>query len=1071
MRFLSFFRRQVGAPRTSTVTGRVAVPSEPLTGGVATIGPADNRWPLAPEIGQVDTGWSDEAETAGETQVIHAPATNQDHGAEEDEPPKTSPDDALNALLQNARTASEAGQIAESRTTLEMAAERFPEAAEVRYHLARLSEAEHDWAGAERWWREYATLAPTEAWVVPAAAHCMRLQGRLTEADAWVRDAMERFPNDAALLIDHAQTAEMRRDWPTAEARWTLAAEQCPDRWEGPAGAARASVETGDLERARVLLERAADRFPSVWQLTHDRARLAETQRDWPAAETWWARTITVEPGFPWGHTGLANALREQGRVADAEAALIEGGTRFPAEPAFAIEPALLAERSENWAQAFDRWTTVVDRFPDRNEGYSGCVKALHALGDPAAAGDVLSDAADRFPTAWQLSHDRARLAETQSDWPAAETWWRRTVTLNPDFPWGHTGLANARREQGRVADAEAVLIEGGTRFPAEPAFAIEYARLAERSEDWTQALDRWTKVVDRFPDRIEGYSGRAQALRALGDPAAAGDILNDAANRFPAVWELPHDRARLAETQRDWPAAEAWWRRTVTVNPGFPWGHIGLANALREQGRMVDAEAVLITEDIRFPAEPAFAINYAALPERSKNWEQALDRWTAVIVRFPDRIEGYSGAGRALSELGRIDEARTLLTEAAKRFPAVADPLHQLARIAIAQQDWVEVERMWRGFTAINPQFWWSFAGIVQALCMQDRIPDADAAFSVATAKFPDEPGIWVEYATALCARRHFDKARQTLNAALLIGATMPPHTLMHLGICAMRCEGWDAAIACLKSLKVWSTQDDGWRNAATRFENDLKTRLAELAPDQLRLLDDDGNQDDSEGVGAASSGDADAISDRMMALRFESLGGNYPGCEIGLVQRTLGGEPLGLLRWTTTPLAQLTAAMQCGFEGVGTREQTELYVVIGNYKTKDIRFYMDMMTFEREENVEREKMWPRVLKRLGYLRRKLIDDLTEGRKIFVYRTLEDMATDEEVMALKLAMNRYGANRLLYLKLANEDNPVGSLRQISGDLCYGYVEKFSREPVAELFLNGWAPVFRQAAALWPPEG
>src|SRR5436309_528289 len=34
-------------------------------------------------------------------------------------------------------------------------------------------------------------------------------------------------------------------------------------------------------------------------------------------------------------------------------------------------------------------------------------------------------------------------------------------------------------------------------------------------------------------------------------------------------------------------------------------------------------------------------------------------------------------------------------------------------------------------------------------------------------------------------------------------------------------------------------------------------------------------------------------------LALQFESLGGTGHGCEFGVFQRSLGVEPLGLLRW----------------------------------------------------------------------------------------------------------------------------------------------------------------------------
>src|SRR4051794_33399291 len=51
-------------------------------------------------------------------------------------------------------------------------------------------------------------------------------------------------------------------------------------------------------------------------------------------------------------------------------------------------------------------------------------------------------------------------------------------------------------------------------------------------------------------------------------------------------------------------------------------------------------------------------------------------------------------------------------------------------------------------------------------------------------------------------------------------------------------------------------------------------------------------------------------------LAARCESIGRN---CEFGLVQRSFGLEPIGLLRWAASPLAALTQAFQGQFAGLG--------------------------------------------------------------------------------------------------------------------------------------------------------
>jgi hypothetical protein len=288
-----------------------------------------------------------------------------------------------------------------------------------------------------------------------------------------------------------------------------------------------------------------------------------------------------------------------------------------------------------------------------------------------------------------------------------------------------------------------------------------------------------------------------------------------------------------------------------------------------------------------------------------------------------------------------------------------------------------------------------------------------------------------------------------------------------MHLAWMALRCEELDHAIDILHRLRINLPGDPWFARSFSNFENTLNIRLAELAPAKLDRLAETATP-------ARVSGDDETwpdgarMSTAALMMRFESLGGDGPGCEIGLVQRQYGAEPLGLLRWMSVPPAPLIEAMRSGFEGVGSPQQTELVVENEDvYRTYDSRFDMNMLTFCGPADVEFSKMHERAIKRISFLREKLIGDLQETDKIFVYRTLRDSMTMDEIKQLKEAMSLYGTNRLLYLRLANADHPVGSITIEAPDLCFGYVEAFSAEPVRALHLNGWLSVFEQADSDW----
>ena len=199
-------------------------------------------------------------------------------------------------------------------------------------------------------------------------------------------------------------------------------------------------------------------------------------------------------------------------------------------------------------------------------------------------------------------------------------------------------------------------------------------------------------------------------------------------------------------------------------------------------------------------------------------------------------------------------------------------------------------------------------------------------------------------------------------------------------------------------------------------------------------------------------------------LMLKFESLGEN---CEFGLVQRRGGSEPLGLLRFSSTPLPKLLAALNARFEGLGKADRLKVelssngreYMVLD--QTFGLYYHAWVMAGEREP----EEVHRRELRRLPYLTRKLVDDLTGGEKIFVYRSMSRLA-DSQMLLLADAMRAYGDNTLLWMELAGPGHPPGSVEQIRPGLMRGYMDRFAPGANAHDFsFDCWMSVCRAALA------
>lgn len=202
----------------------------------------------------------------------------------------------------------------------------------------------------------------------------------------------------------------------------------------------------------------------------------------------------------------------------------------------------------------------------------------------------------------------------------------------------------------------------------------------------------------------------------------------------------------------------------------------------------------------------------------------------------------------------------------------------------------------------------------------------------------------------------------------------------------------------------------------------------------------------------------------DQLM-MRFESLGEN---CEFGLAQRRCGAEPLGLLRFASTPLAALLTALKHRFEGLGEPDRIEVQVSADHreYLVLDRRYGILYHPWLLVGEGTAEEIAAREVKRLPLLKRKLIEDLEEGRKIFVYRGMQPLS---RVLMSRLgeALRRYGPCTLLWVEAHDATHPAGTVETLGEGLLKGYIDRFAPgENAHDLSLDGWITLCRRALAI-----
>jgi tetratricopeptide (TPR) repeat protein len=463
----------------------------------------------------------------------------------------------------------------------------------------------------------------------------------------------------------------------------------------------------------------------------------------------------------------------------------------------------------------------------------------------------------------------------------------------------------------------------------------------------------------------------------------------------YPLV--KPEELAReawAAMSRRDSDEALRLWGALRDQSPDRADGYVWAVQVLWLDARFDEAEALAQTAFVHFPRHPDLLVQHAWIASARQDWDEAVRRWAVVRERVPTRMEGYQHGARALWQAGRTEEAETVAAAGLDREPKNIELVAESAWAAAIRQDWENAVARWMLVHAADPDRLDARLGAARALRMLGRIDDAELLVAGSLVRHPDNVDLLIEHVWIAAGRRDWPTAAERYARA---------------------------------------------RDAAAdpaRVEQSLRWIVEQLSAPAAQ-------QAAAVAPGVSSQPDTDSEIEEMspsaLMLSFESLGER---CDFGAVQRHFGVEPLGLLRFAWAPFDSLIAALEDRFAAIGTVEDIEF----GRYRDETIlrmkKYGLMFHTFiEGMHDAPAEKQQAfheQQRRRLAFLKNKLVGDLEDPQKIFVYST-DDAASDDDARRLFRALRAYGRNSLLYVRPVMDKRPEGLVEALEDGHFAGY--------------------------------
>ena len=190
---------------------------------------------------------------------------------------------------------------------------------------------------------------------------------------------------------------------------------------------------------------------------------------------------------------------------------------------------------------------------------------------------------------------------------------------------------------------------------------------------------------------------------------------------------------------------------------------------------------------------------------------------------------------------------------------------------------------------------------------------------------------------------------------------------------------------------------------------------------------------------------------------------------CEFGLVQRAVSAEPLGLFRFSSVHIADVTRGIMGGFGDIAAEDAFGIEEVAAapghDFMGRETNYGMLYHTFRFPGATDPVVLRVQEIRRLRFLARKLMGDVAGGETLFVVKRKQPLLP-EEIARLLLILRAKGGCRLVWVMEGGEGILPGTAERLADDLIAAYVDRIDVPPLRTISVASWVEACRSAQVL-----